>query len=584
MSRLVGARVTRVEDRRVLTGRGRYVDDERLGGVLHAAFARSPVAHGTLRSVDVTAARSAAGVAGAWTAADLADVAPFQPFGPPGLATPSYRVLADDRVRFAGEPLALVVATGRAAAEDAADLVEAAIDPLPAVITIDEALDGSLPPLFDDVGTNVMFRRSDVWGEPDEAFARAPHVVSIDLELSRHANAPMEGRAILAVPEPGGGITVTAAHQNPHALRVALAHHLGLPAHTVVVRCGDIGGSFGQKAYTTREEIAVAAAALRLGRPVKWVEDRVENLLAAGHARDERLTAAAACEPDGTIVALRASVALNQGAYQLTTLPSSVFPALMRVLLPNALRVQHYAFDATVVASNQATYVAYRGPWAAESFARERLLDRIAAELGLEPVDVRRRNLLTAEEQPTHMVTGPTLEFVTARETLDEAARLADLPAFRAEQAAARAAGRYLGFGLATFIESSPGPPDFSAALGGATSPRSAQRAVARLEPDGTLTVFTSQQPHGQGHETTLAQLAADGLGLALDAVHVVHGDTRVTPFNLVGTGGSPGGHAGERRHRRRGRRRSRSRSPPSSPTWSRPTRPTSRSSTAAPR
>src|SRR5689334_8672180 len=215
MSRLVGARVTRVEDRRVLTGRGRYVDDERPGGLLHAVFARSPVAHGTLRAVDVSAARSAPGVVGVWAAADLADVQPLQPFGPPGLATPAYRVLADDRVRFAGEPLAIVVATGRAAAEDAADLVEATIDPLPVVISIDEAFDPTLPPLFDEVGSNVMFRRSDVWGDPDAAFAAAPHVVSIDLELSRHANAPMEGRAILAVPEPGGGITVTAAHQNP---------------------------------------------------------------------------------------------------------------------------------------------------------------------------------------------------------------------------------------------------------------------------------------------------------------------------------------------------------------------------------
>jgi aerobic carbon-monoxide dehydrogenase large subunit len=539
VSRLVGARVTRVEDRRVLTGRGRYVDDERPAHALHAVFVRSQVPHGELMAVDVAAALAAPGVVGVWTAADLAHLEPFRPVGPPELATPQYRALADDRVRFVGEPVALVVATTRAAAEDAAELVEVDVDPLTPVVTIDDALDPSRPPLFPEVGTNVLFRRHDEWGDTDGVFATAPHIIEIDLELSRHANCPLEGRALLALPEPGGGLTVVAAHQNPHALRVALAHHLGMPAHGVVVRCGDIGGSFGQKAYTSREDVAVAAAAVALGRPVAWVEDRSENLLAAGHARDERLHVAAAVDGEGTVLALRASMTLNQGAYQLTTLPSSIFPTLVRVLLPGALRVEHYAFDATVVASNAGTYVAYRGPWAAETFARERVLDRVAAELGLDPVVVRQRNLIRGDELPRRMVTGPTLEHVTAQETLAEAVRLAELPAFRASQVAARTEGRYLGFGLATFIEPSPGPPDYSAALGVGASPRTAQRATARLEPDGTLTVVTSQQPHGQGHETTLAQLAADGLGLPLESVHVVVGDTRLTPFNLVGTGGS---------------------------------------------
>jgi carbon-monoxide dehydrogenase large subunit len=535
MSRLVGSRVTRVEDDRILTGRGRYVADERPRGLLHAAFARSTVAHGLLVAVDLDAARRLDGVVAVLTSVDCE---PFRPVGPPELATPVYPALAADRVRFVGEPVALVLAESRAVAEDAAELVEVDVEPLDAVTTIDDALDPNRPPLFEEVGSNVLYERADRWGDPEARFAAAPHVVRLDLELSRHANCPMEGRGIVVAHE-RGVLEVTAAHQNPHALRVALAHHLRLPLTSVTVRCRDIGGSFGQKAYASREEVAVAAAALAVGRPVSWIEDRVENLLAAGHARDERISVEAAVDDEGRLLALRGEMTLNQGAYQLTTLPSSIFPTLVRVLLPNAYRVRDYAFTARVVASNAGPYVAYRGPWAAETFARERLLDRIAAELDLDAVEVRRRNLLGADELPVRMVTGATLEHVTVRETLDEAVRRAELPAFRAEQAAALAEGRYVGVGLACFAEPAPGPPDYSAALGAGASPRTAQRADVRLEPDGTLSVFTSQMPHGQGHETTLAQLAADGLGLPIEAVRVVAGDTSTTPFNLVGTGGS---------------------------------------------
>ena len=540
MTRLVGSRVVRVEDARILTGAGHYVADEQPRHLLHAAFARSMVAHGRLRGVEVTAARAVPGVVAVWTAEDLEWVEPFRPGGPSGHTTPEYRALADDKVRFVGDPVALVVATSRAIAEDAAELIEVDVDELDAVVTIEDARDPTKPPLFDEVGTNIFFTRSDSWGDPDAAFAAAARVVALDVELTRHANCPMEGRGIVVSHEPASGeLTVTVAHQNPHALRVGLAQHLALPAHRIVVRCGDIGGSFGQKAYVSREEVAVAAVAVRLGRAVSWIEDRTENLLAAGHARDERLSIEAAVDGDGTIRAVRASMTLNQGAYQLTSLPTTIYPTIVRVLLPNCYRIEHYGFEASVVASNVGQYVAYRGPWAAETFARERLLDRIAVELGLDAVEVRRRNMLTGDDQPCRMVTGPTIEHMTARETLDEAVRLADIDAFRREQDAAHAEGRHLGFGLATFIEPSPGPPDYSAALGVGASPRTAQRAVARLEPDGTLSVLTSQQPHGQGHETTLAQLAADGLALPIDAVRVVVGDTRVTPFNLVGTGGS---------------------------------------------
>ena len=436
--------------------------------------------------------------------------------------------------------MAVVVAASRALAEDAAERVDVDYEPLAPVVTLDDARDPARPALFDEIGTNVVYREHRDHGDPGRAFARADDVVTLTFRQTRQANVPMEGRGGVADFSPATGeLVYHAAHQNPHALHVELARLLDLPVGRVHVRCGDIGGSFGQKAYVSREDVAVCAAAVALGRPVAWIEDRTENLLAAGHARDEELRVDAAISADGVVLGLAVDLTLDQGAYQLSTLPSTIVPTIVRVLLPGPYRIEHLRFDATVVATNKATYVAYRGPWEAETWVRERLLDVIARRLHLEPVEVRRRNLLRGADFPRRMVTGPSMASITAAETLDEAVARVDLPGFRVEQRAARAAGRYLGFGLATVLEPAPGPPDYGAAIGAGAAPRSAQRAVARLERDGTVTVLTSQSPHGQGHQTTLAQLAADRLDVDLDAVRVVHGDTRHTPFNRVGTGGS---------------------------------------------
>jgi carbon-monoxide dehydrogenase large subunit len=539
--RLVGSSARRVEDPRLLTGRGRYVDDLERPGTLHAAFVRSHLAHGRLRSVDVDAARAAPGVVLVLTAADLEDVVgPLQAAGPPELATPAYRVLAGDKVRVGGEPIVAVIAETRALAEDACELVDVDIEPLTPVISIEDALDDTLPALFDEFGTNIVYERRDIYGDPDTAFARADRVVSARFVQQRMANVPLEGRAMLADFDPETNeLVVDVAHQNPHGLRQSVSTLLGHPHENVLVRCGDIGGSFGQKAYTTREEMCVCAATRLLGRPVKWIEDRVENLIAGGHARDDLLEVEMAVMNDGTIIGARVRIFVNQGAYQITVLPPTIFVNLVRVLFPNAYRIPDYAFEGTVVASNTGTYLAFRGPWESESWTRERMIDLVAHELGMEPYEVRRRNLLTLEEQPVQMATGPTIAHMTAYETFERALALADIEGFRRRQADARAEGRYLGFGMATFAEAAPGGPDFGPALGQGSSPRSAQQARARLEPDGTVAVFTSQQPHGQGHETTLAQLAADGLGVPLAQARVVHGNTDTTPFNMVGTGGS---------------------------------------------
>jgi carbon-monoxide dehydrogenase large subunit len=541
VSRLVGARVPRVEDARLLRGRGTFVDDLQPIGLRHAAFVRSPFAHARILGVDPSAARALPGIDLVLTAGDLDGVVGvMQGAGPDGLHTPAFAPLATDRVRFVGDPVALVVAAKRALAEDACELVDVTYEPLPAVVDVDAALTPGTPALFDDVGHNLMFEGRWTYGDPDARFADAARTGRWRFAQHRQCNAPLEGRAGLVDHDlDTGDLVYHAAHQNPHALRLHVADLLGIPAHRFHVRTDDVGGSFGQKAYVSREDVAVCAAGTMVGRPVKWVEDRIENLQAAGQAREERFDVEAAYDEDGRVHAVRVDMVYDQGAYQLTTLPPTIFPTIVRVLFPGAYRLRDLEFRIRVVATNKATYVAYRGPWEAETFVRERMLDEIAADVGLAPEVVRDRNLLTPAELPTRLVTDVSFEHVTARQTLERALSLADLDGFRRRRAAARGDGRLLGVGLATFVEPSPGPPDYTQALGAGAAPRSAQRATARLEPDGSLTVFTSQSPHGQGHQTTLAQIAADELGVPFASVRIVAGDTQLTPFNLVGTGGS---------------------------------------------
>jgi carbon-monoxide dehydrogenase large subunit len=297
-----------------------------------------------------------------------------------------------------------------------------------------------------------------------------------------------------------------------------------------------VGGAFGQKAMLNREDIVVCAASRLAGRPVKWVEDRVENMTAATHARSETVEIAAAIDDEGAILALDVNLKIDVGAYPALPFPPSFLGPIVRTMMTGPYRIDHLRWTNTVYQTNKASYGTYRGPWAIESLVREVLVDRIAYELSLDPVEIRRRNLVRLDEQPRKMATGPTLEGVLALETLERAAETVDVEAFRREQTQARAQGRLLGLGFATYIEPAPGPPDFMASVG---MDLPGERAVARLEIDGHLTVITAQAPHGQGHETTLAQIAASEFGVPLDHVRVVHGDTQQTPFSIIGTGGS---------------------------------------------
>lgn len=534
--RFVGARVPRVEDRRILTGRGHYIDDLHLPGTLHAAFVRSPMPHARIVGINVSAARAAPGVVAVLTGEDMKAVSTPIKVAMAGEArVPEFYPLATDKVRLVGDLVALVVADSRYAAEDACELVEVGYEPLPAVASVDVALDPSSPPLFDDLGDNVIARSSFSAGDVDGAFAQADRIIQMTLCQHRVANVPMETRGAVAHYDPGSDtLTYHAATQGGNGLRMLMAQTLGLPMERLQVLTGDVGGSFGLKSGVWREDLCIATAGKLLGRPVKWIEDRNEHLLASGHAREETVDAQVAVKNDGTLLGIKASLVMDHGAYFATPFPGAAFTELIKLLLPGPYRVQGYSFDVTVAATNKANYVAYRGPWEMETWVRERMLDVIAHELGIDPAELRRKNMMAGEPGET-LITGLGVTGISSRQSLDRALEMIDYEAFRREQGAAREQGRYLGIGFATFIEAAPGPPEMR--IGGGLF--AGDQAKVRLEPDGHLVVITAQQPHGQSHETTLAQLAADELGVPIENVRVVHGDTRVIPFSLIGTGGS---------------------------------------------
>jgi aerobic carbon-monoxide dehydrogenase large subunit len=533
--RYTGASIKRSEDPRILTGRGRYVDDVKLPGMLHAAFVRSPLAHARVLAVDVSAARALPGVVAVFTGADLEAITipgpdPLLAMMGGGGPMPEYSLLATDKVRFVGDPVAVVIAESRYLAEDGCDLAEVEYDELPPVASAAVALDSGSPPLFANLGDNIVGpRKRNEFGDVAGTFAGADRVAEFRIDVHRHQNVPMEGRGCVASHDADSGLlTVYAATQSVHVTRMGVAMRLGVEPDKVRVLAGDIGGSFGLKIGASREELAVAAASRALGRPVKWVEDRGENLTASGQAREESFDVRAAVSDDGDLLGLDVNVVIDTGAYPVM---GTMVPAIMEAMLPGPYKLAALGFESTAVSTNKASYVAYRGPWASETFVRERVLDLLAKDLGLDPLQVRLRNVALRTDPPATMITGRPLVGVTTKESLERVAQLVDIPAFRRRQADARARGHYLGIGLATFIEAAPGPRSPE----GPQGPMGMEFMRLRLEEDGTVTLFTGQMPHGQSHQTTLAQIAADEFGVPIAQVRVVVGDTDVVPFGLTG-------------------------------------------------
>jgi carbon-monoxide dehydrogenase large subunit len=614
VGRHVGARVKRVEDARLLSGHGRYVDDVTVPGMLHAAFLRSPYAHAELRTIEVAAARSLQGVVAVLTGADLQALTnPMMGMlSLAGLYDPWYWPLAVDRVRLVGDPVAVVVAESRAIAEDACELIDVEYEPLQAIATIDQALDPSRPAVWPKNGSNVIYQTTDTYGDVDAAMAGAHRIVQATFRQHRHANQPMETRGIIAEVDPvDGELTIHGCHQAAHLLKWATALILAkkpgwrsaldlvhqrqklaqigrgikafLAANPTLIRdtrpllpimgkqiardpkrlqhlgramlglmatqsselphvlTGDIGGAFGAKTTVLREEVTVCAAARHLGRSIKWIEDRNEHLTVGGQARDEEVEIAAGVTADGGLLGITARLTMDAGAYPGFPYGAPLFARVIKTMLPGPYRIGALRFETRVVASNKASYVAYRGPWAVETWVRERLLDVIASELGLSRASVRLRNMIGPDELPTTMITGPQLDVrMSAKMTLEKALVLADFDGWEKAKAAARAEGRRVGLGFSTYIEAAPGPPKYFDNISpGFAAFVGAEPAYSVLEGDGTITVHTQQVPHGQGHETTLAQVAADKLGVPIDMVQVRYGDTGLAPFGIMGTGGS---------------------------------------------
>jgi carbon-monoxide dehydrogenase large subunit len=531
----IGAAMRRVEDPRLLVGGGAFVDDLKLPRMLSVAFVRSAHAHARISVVDTAAARVAEGVAAVLTGADvLARVArPMRlELRVPGFQASTLHALSLERARFVGEALAAVAAEDRYLAEDAADRVHVAATPLPAVLDPLEALAPGAPLVHDDVAGNVFFRRAAETGAVDDAFARARVVVGGRFQTGRCTGVPMEGRACLASWErERGRLTVWSSTQIPHTWRTFLSSFLGLAEHRIRVIAPDVGGGFGVKVHIFPEEIVTCLLSLMLARPVKWVEDRRENLLASIHAREHRFDAEGAFAADGTLLALRSKIVCDMGAYSAYPNGAVIEPAMAAQLLPGPYRFAHYRFETYGVATNKCPAGAYRGvarPTA--TFVRESLLDMAAERLGLSPTDIRLRNLLRPSDFPYSSPAGVVYDSGDYVASLTEALHLAGWDRLHDERAHARRTGRAYGLGIACFVEDTAKGSAYYAERGSSVMPR-ADSARVRIDPTGSVTVVTAIAPQGQGHETMIAQVVADELGVPFQTITVLHGDTDLGVF-----------------------------------------------------
>jgi carbon-monoxide dehydrogenase large subunit len=529
-ARYVGTRVRRVEDARLVTGHGTFVDDVVRPGMLHACFVRSPLARARIVRIDRSQALAMRGVAAVFVADDLNRDASEPWFTTIGKGVPDTPrpPLACGEVRFVGDPVALVIAASRYIAEDAADLVDIDFDGLTPVANYitsqgsDEMVHEGYP---GNVAGQLTGPKPD---KVDAACAAAAHIVTETIYQQAYAAVPMETRG-LVVEWNGNELSIWAATQAPHEVRAVASRLLGLPENRIRVVARDTGGGFGQKTVPMREEMCLMLAAQKLRAPVKWIEDRRENLLCAGSARHEHGTATLAFDEDGRILAARIDHVQDVGAYP-TPWPVGV-AAAVGMIFPGPYRVPAASWSTTSVFSNTVGRTAYRGPWQFESVAREILLDIAARRIGIDPVELRRRNMLPASELPYVNPNRMTYDHVSPLEVFEQALELIGYDGFRCQQAAALADGRYLGIGTCSYVEPT------TTAMGHYGS----EGATIRIEPSGSVNVYLAGGSTGNSLETAAVQLAADALGADIDDVNTIQGDTAVTPFG-GGTGGSRSG------------------------------------------
>ena len=521
----VGRSTPRIEDDRLVTGRARWVENLRVEGALHLGVVRSPLAHAVLERVDVTAARDVPGVIAAYAADDLADVwhAPLPGGTVGGGSVPDHWPLATDRVRHVGEPVAVVVAESAAAAADGVEYIDVDYEPLPAAPDVETAL-GSDTLLHDGFEDNVAFRHEgEDRGDVDAAFAEADVTIERRYVQQRLIPTSLEPRSVLAVPEPAGGLALYTSTQVTHRIRKHVAESLGLDERDVRVAAFDVGGAFGAKMNPYPEDLLCAALALRLSRPVRWTATRSEEMQTTNHGRGQVQRIKVAARSDGTLLGMQADITADCGAY-LMLLTAGV-PMAGRRMLPGCYRWPAFRFSATGVFTNATPTDAYRGAGRPEAtFGVERVIEDLAAELGMDPAEVRRRNMPAPEEFPFTNIAGLEYDSGDYGTALDRALEAVDYDAVRAEQDERRGNGErvLLGVGLSSYVEIcgfGPGTPE----SGG-----------VRVRADGRVEVTTGLGPSGQGTATSLAQLTADELGVEPAEVTVLHGDTAAIP---MGTG-----------------------------------------------
>jgi carbon-monoxide dehydrogenase large subunit len=539
----IGRPLRRREDRRFLTGTARYIDDLVVPGALHARFVRSPHGQARIRAIDTAAASAMPGVVLIATGQDLAQWTQPLRLAPAieGLRPVTTETLPIGKVRFHGDPVACVVAIDPVVADDAAEQVVVDYEPLAAVTTMTDALAAGAPLVDETLPDNLVSHQTISTGAPDAQFAAAHRVVEAQFAQHRQTHVPMEPRGCCAVWEPGREhLTMHVGTQVPHPYRTQLAARLGLSESQVTVICPDIGGGFGQKIALYREELTVAALARVLGRPVRWREERGENLLAAAHAREQTVRVRAAVDADGGIKALSVEIAEDFGAY--CFYPANYLLRMVVLSLTGPYRITDYACDMRVVLTNKCGAAPMRAPMSIASWVMDGTIETIARALNLDPIAVRRRNMLTATELPWTMPAGPVLEDVTPRETLDAALAAFDVPGFRARQEADRARGVYRGMGLCCVVEANTYGSAFYRAAG---IPGSGHEAGwVKVAPSGAVDVSVGLMASGQGYETALAQAAAEGLGVSPDIVRLHLGNTDIAPYGM-GSRGARGGTAG---------------------------------------
>ncbi len=542
-AKLFGSSIKRREDPRLITGKGVFTDDVRLPGQTYAVFVRSPHAHARIRRVDVSKAKQVPGVVAAFTGKDLADggVNPL-PCGwlLPDIKIPEYRAVATAKVHFVGHAVAVVIGETSYAARDGADQVAVDYEVLPAVADGEKAVAPGAPQLHDNAPGNVAFRWSiGDKDKTDAAIRSAAKVVKQRLVNQRLIPNAIEPRASLASFNAAtGDLTVWITSQNPHVHRLLMgAFVLGIPEHKLRVIAPDVGGGFGSKIFLYPEEVAVSWAAKRLGRPVKWTAERRESFVTDAHGRDHVTEAEMAVDRDGKIVALRVRTNANMGAY-LSTFAPLIPTYLYGTLLSGVYEIPNIYCEVTGALTNTTPVDALRGAGRPEAtYLIERLCDLTAKAAGMDPVDFRRKNFIAASKFPYQTPVAFQYDSGNYGPALDRALQMLDYKKLRAEQEAGRKQGRYVGIGFATYIEAcGPAPSQVAGALGAQAGLW--ESAHVRVHATGKVTVFTGSHSHGQGHETTFAQLAADELGLPMEDVEIVHGDTAAIPMGM-GTYGS---------------------------------------------